>query len=163
MSFFESIGSAFLAFIETYWLTIVVFAVACIAVGCLVEVFKISLFTKMEEKYKDNPDKLAKLKTVKAGCAFALAALLCAFFLACIYKDDGLPKIGGIASTPIWFAAMFILQMLCDLKGLKTVLGKIFGKIAEAPKVQDEAKPKKKKKKYKKEVKWIAIDEDEDE
>ena len=117
----------------------------------------------LEEKYKDNPDKLAKLKTVKAGCAFALAALLCAFFLACIYKDDALPKIGGIAVTPIWFAAMFILQMLCDLKGLKTILGKIFGRIVETPKVKEEAKPKKKKKKYKKEVKWIAIDEDEEE
>lgn len=162
MSFFESIGASFIAFIETYWLTCIVFAVSCIAVGCLVEVFKIALFTKMEEKYKDNPDKLAKLKTIKAGCAFALAALLCVFFLACIYKDEALPKIGGVASTPIWYAAMFVLQMLCDLKGLKAFLGKIFGKVVETPKVEKEPKAKKKKVKMKKQITWVPV-EDEDE
>ena len=162
MSLIESILNVLKTFIETYWLTIVVYAVACIAVGCLVEAFKISLFTKIEEKYKDNPDKIAKLKTIKAGCAFALAALLCAFFLVCIYKDESLPKIGGIASTPIWYAAMFILQMLCDLKGLKTVMGKLFGKIVE-PKAEKVEKPKKKKIKMKKQITWIPVEDEEDE
>lgn len=157
MSFFESVAVFFKTFVETYGFTVLVFAVSCIAVGCLVELFKIALFTKMEEKYKDNPDKLAKLKTIKAGCAFALAALLCAFFLACIYKDENLPTIGGVASTPIWFAAMFILQMLCDLKGLKNIFGRIFGKI-EA-KVLEEKPEKPKKKKMKKQITWVEVDE----
>lgn len=163
MSFFESVGMTLKQFFETYGVTIFVFVVACISIGCLVEVFKIAIFTKMEEKYKNNPDKLAKIKTLKAGCSFALAAVLCAFFLACIYKDPNLPNIGGIACTPIWFAALFILQMLCDLKGLKSVLNKLFGKITDAMSKKEEEKKKAKKPKMRKEVRWVPVEEDDEE
>lgn len=143
------------SFFETYGFTILTGVIACVCTGCLVEIFKQSLFSKMEEKYKDNPDKLAKLKTVKAGCALALAAVLTAFFLGCIWKSE-LPNIGGVATLPIWYTAMFLLQMLCDLKGVKAVFARVLGNVIKTTEPQPE-KPKKKK--MKKQVTWVEVDE----
>lgn len=138
-------------FLEVYGVTILTAVVSCICVGCLVEIFKQSLFTKMEGKYKDNPDKFAKIKTIKAGCAFALAALVTALFLACIWKSD-LPKIGNAAALPIWYTAMFLLQLLVDIKGVKSVLARILGNIVKTTELP-------KKKKMKKQVTWVEVED----
>ena len=143
------------SFFEVYGLTILTAVVSCICIGCLVEIFKQSLFTKLEEKYKDNPDKLAKVKTVKSACAFALAALLTAFFLGCIWKSS-LPNIGSEATLPIWYTACFLLQMLCDLKGVKTVLTKILGNVVKST---EPGTDKPKKKKMKKQVTWVEVED----
>lgn len=142
-------------FFETYGVTILVAVVSCVCVGCLVEIFKQSLFSKMEAKLVDNPDKLAKVKTVKAGCAFALAAVLTAFFLGCVWKSE-LPNIGGAATLPIWYTAMFLLQMLCDLKGVKAILSRVLGNVV---KTTEPVAEKPKKKKMKKQVTWVEVDE----
>lgn len=142
-------------FFEVYGMTILTAVVSCICIGCLVELFKQSLFTKLEQRYADDEGKLAKLKTVKAGCAFALAAVLTAFFLSCIWKS-GLPRIGGAAALPIWYTAMYLLQMLCDLKGVKTVLSRILGNVIKSTEPQAE-KPKKKK--MKKQVTWVEVED----
>jgi len=133
-------------FFGTYGPTIAVFILASVCAGCLVEIFKQSLFAKMEEKYKDNPEKLAKIKTIKAGCAFALAAVLVGFFLGCIWKSS-LPKLGNAALLPIYYTAMYLLQMLCDLKGVKNIIARILGNLVE---------PKKKKKKV---TSWVEVEE----
>ena len=146
----EAIGS----FFEVYGLTILVACVTCICIGCLVELFKQSLFSKLEKRYAADESKLAKLKTVKAGCAFALAALLTAFFLRCIWKSS-LPNIGNEALLPIWFTTMYLLQMLCDIKGVKAVFEKILGNVIQTTEPQVE-KPKKKK--MKKQVTWVEVE-----
>lgn len=143
------------SFFETYGTTILVAVISCVCIGCLVELFKQSLFSKLEKKYESDPDKLAKLKTIKAGCAFALAALLTAFFLLCIWKSD-LPNIGSSAVLPIWYTAMFLLQMLVDLKSVKTILGRILGNIVKTT----EPKPKKEKLKKEKIVSYVYRDEE---
>ena len=148
LTIWETIGK----FFETYCLTLVAAIVACVCVGCLVEIFKQSLFTKMEEKYKDNPDKLTKIKTIKAACSFALAAVLTAFFLACIWKSK-LPNIGDYAVLPIWFTAMYLLQMLVDLKAVKNIISRILGNFIKS------TEPKEPKKKMKKKVTWVEVDE----
>lgn len=145
---------ALTGFFEMYGKTILVGVVACICVGCLVEIFKQSLFSKMEKKYKDDEARLAKIKTIKAGCAFALAAILVAFFLACIWKSD-LPNIGGVATLPIWYTAMYLLQMVCDIKGVKAVFAKILGNVVKST---EPAEEKPKKKKMKKVVTWTEVD-----
>ena len=144
------------SFFTVYGMTILTAVVSCICIGCLVELFKQSLFSKMEKRYEDDAGKLSKIKTVKAACAFALAALLTAFFLNCIWKSE-LPNIGGAAALPIWYTAMYLLQMLCDIHGVKTVLAKILGNVVKA--TEPETKPKKKK--MKKEIRWVEV-EDED-
>ena len=143
------------SFFETYGTTILVAVISCVCIGCLVELFKQSLFSKLEKKHEGDPDKLAKLKTIKAGCAFALAALLTAFFLLCIWKSD-LPNIGSSAVLPIWYTAMFLLQMLIDLKSVKTILGRILGNIVKTT----EPKPKKEKLKKEKIVSYVYRDEE---
>jgi len=143
---------ALTGFFATYGVTILVAVVACICVGCLVEIFKQSLFSKMEKKHEGDADKIAKVKTVKAGTAYALAAFLTAFFLACLWKSD-LPKIGSVATLPIWYTAMFLLQMICDIKGVKAVFGRILGNVVKST----EEKPKKKK--MKKVVTWTEVDD----
>ena len=140
------------SFFSTYGLTIGVGVIACVCIGCLVEIFKQSLFSRMEEKYKDDPDKLAKIKTIKAGCAYALAALLTAFFLGCIWKSS-LPNIGSAATLPIWYTAMFLLQMLCDLKGVKKIIARILGNLVKT------TEPQNPKKKMKKQVTWVEVEE----
>lgn len=142
------------SFFETYGTTILVAVISCVCIGCLVELFKQSLFSKLEKKHEGDPDKLAKLKTIKAGCAFALAALLTAFFLLCIWKSD-LPNIGSSAVLPIWYTAMFLLQMLIDLKSVKAVLGRILGNIVKST----EPKPKKEKIHREKVVSYVYRDE----
>lgn len=144
---------ALTGFFEMYGKTILVGVVACICVGCLVEIFKQSLFSKMEKKYADDEARLTKVKTIKAGCAFALAAILVAFFLACIWKSD-FPNIGGVATLPIWYTAMYLLQMVCDIKGVKAVFAKILGNVVKS--TEPEEKPKKKK--MKKVVTWTEVD-----
>lgn len=123
----ESINS----FFNAYWVTLVVGLVACVCVSCLVELFKQSVFTKIEEKYEGNNEKLAKVKTIKASSAFAVAGLLTAFFLACIWKSS-LPNIGDWAVLPVWFTAMYLLQMVFDIKGIKFILARILGNIVKA-------------------------------
>jgi len=148
------------SFFETYWVTLVVGVVACVCVGCLVELFKQSLFCKLEEKYKDDANKLAKAKTAKAGTAFALAALLTAFFLACIWKSD-LPNIGSSAVLPIWYTAMFLFQMLVDIKGVKSILGKVLGNVVKSTEPKEEKPEKERKPKLKREkvVSYVYRDE----
>ena len=143
-------------FFDVYGLTILIGVVSCICIGCLVELFKQSLFTKLEKKYElEDSGKLARIKTIKAGCAFALAALLTAFFLSCIWKSD-LPKIGGAAALPIWYTAMYLLQMICDIKGVKAVLSKILGNVVKST---EPAAEKPKKKKMKKQVTWVEVED----
>ena len=146
----EAIG----AFFNEYGLTILIGVISCICVGCLVEIFKQSVFSKLEEKYKDDPDKLTKIKTIKAGCAFALAAILTGFFLLCIWKS-GLPRIGGIYAMPIWFTAMYLLQMLVDIKGIKGIIKRILDNVIKST----TEKPEEKKKKLKKVVNWVEVEE----
>ena len=147
----DAIGS----FFEVYGFTLLVACVTCICTGCLVELFKQALFTKMEKRYEADENKLAKLKTIKGGCSFALAALLTAFFLGCIWKSS-LPNIGNEALLPIWFTAMYLLQMLCDLKGVKSVLARILDNVV---KPTEEKKEKPKKKKMKKQVTWVEVED----
>lgn len=144
-------------FANTYGITILTFTVASICVGCLVELFKIAVFTRIESKCKSDEDRLAKVKTVKSTSAFAVALVLTATFLTCIYKSD-LPTIGGFAAQPIWFTAMFLLQMLCDIKGLKDFLRRVVNGVVPE---KTETKPKKKRVKMKKVVNWVKV-EDED-
>ena len=149
---------AFNSFCDVYWKTIVVFVVSAACIGCLVELYKQSLFAKIEDKYKDDKDKLAKVKTLKGGTAFALAALLTAFFLACIWKSE-LPKIGNAAILPVWYTALFVLQMFIDIKGVKNLLGRVLGNVVKStePKEPKEEKPKLKKKKV---TSYVYYDKD---
>ncbi len=138
-------------FSQVYGLTVLVFCLSAICVGVLVELFKQSVFTKLEKKYEEENKDASKLKTAKGISACFLAVILVIFFLACIYKS-GLPVIGGLAVTPIWFTVMYLLQLFVDIKGLKTILGKMLGNIVVAPK----EKPKKKKKV----VTYVDVDEE---
>lgn len=147
-------------FFNTYWITIVVFVISGICVGCLVEVYKQSLFTSLEAKYKGdpddpnkpgNPEKLAKIKTIKGGTAFAVAVLLVAFFMACIWKSN-LPKIGNAALLPIWYTCMFLIQLVSDLKSTKNLISRLLGNFIP------ELKPKKQKMKKV----WVPVDEEEE-
>ena len=72
-----------------------------------------------------------------------------------IWKSE-LPNIGGVATLPIWYTAMFLLQMLCDLKGVKAVFARVLGNVIKTTEPQPE-KPKKKK--MKKQVTWVEVDE----
>lgn len=147
----EAIGS----FFEVYGVTILVACVTCICIGCLVELFKQSLFNKLEKRYAADEGKLAKVKTVKAGCAFALAALLTAFFLRCIWKSS-LPNIGNEALLPIWFTVMYLLQLFCDIKSIKALFNRILGNVIPSTEPKAE-KPKKKK--MKKQVTWVEVED----
>ncbi len=138
-------------FTSVYGLTVLVFCLSAICVGVLVELFKQSVFTKLEEKYKEENKDASKLKTVKGMAASFLAVILVGFFLACIYASE-LPTIGGKAVVPIWFTIMYLLQLFVDIKALKNFLGKLLGNIATAPK----DKPKKKKKV----VTYVDVDEE---
>jgi len=142
------------AFFETYGKTLAVGLVACICVGILVELFKKGAFTSLENKFKDNEEKLATLGTVKATSALVLAGILTAFFLGCIWKSD-LPKLGNGAVLPIHFTVMYLLQLIFDLKTLKGIVDRILNKIEK----KDEAKPAKKK--MKKVVTWVEDTDDE--
>ena len=138
------------AFTSVYGLTVLVFCLSAICIGVLVELFKQSVFAKIEKKYEAEGKDASKLKTVKGISACFLAVILTIFFLACIHKS-GLPTIGGVAVTPIWFTVMYLLQLFVDIKGLKTILGKLLGNIVAAPKGK---KPKKKKV-----VTYVDVDE----
>lgn len=147
-------------FFNTYWITIVVFVISGICAGCLVEVYKQSIFTSLEAKYKGDPndlskpcnqEKLAKIKTIKGGTAFAVAVLLVAFFLTCIWKSN-LPKIGNAALLPIWYTCMFLIQLVSDLKSTKNLISRLLGNFIP------ELKTKKKKMKKV----WVPVDEEEE-
>ena len=51
---------------------------------------------------------------------------------------------------------LFLLQMLCDLKGVKAVFARVLGNVIKTTEPQPE-KPKKKK--MKKQVTWVEVDE----
>lgn len=138
-------------FTSVYGLTVLVFCFSAICVGVLVELFKQSVFAKIEKKYEDEGKDSSKLKTIKGISACFLAVILVAFFLACILASN-LPTIGDKAVVPIWFTVMYLLQLFVDIKGLKNIIGKLLGNIAVA------AKPKTKKKK--KVVTYVDVDEE---
>lgn len=129
------------SFTSIYGLTVLVFCLSAICVGVLVELFKQSVFAKVEQKYETEGKDAAKLKTIKGVSACFLAVLLVGFFLACIYASD-LPTIGGRASVPIWFTVMYLLQLFVDIKGLKKILGTMLGNIV-APEKPKRVKRKK--------------------
>lgn len=138
-------------FLTVYGMTVLVFCLSAICVGVLVELFKQSVFAKIEKKYKEEAKDVSKLKTIKGISACFLAVILVIFFLACIYASE-LPTIGGRAAQPIWFTVMYLLQLFVDIKGLKQILGKMLGNI--------EAVAKPKKKKQKKVVTYVDVDEE---
>lgn len=137
-------------FLETYGLTVLVFCLSAVCVGLLVELLKQSAFAKLEKKYESEGKDAAKLKTIKGLVSFAAAFILVAFFMACIQKSE-LPKIGNSAIIPIWFTVMYLLQLFVDIKGLKTLVGKVLGNIVPQPKPV--------KKKVKKVVSYVDVDE----
>ena len=108
--------------------------VISVLVGCLVE-FSKKAWKPLEEKYKDDPGKSARLKALKGWISQVLAGILIVAFLACIKKST-IEIVGGNALLPLWFALDFYLQFLVSCYGLKAVL-----KFIEANK----NKPKKEK------------------
>ena len=138
-------------FTSIYGLTVLTFCLSAICVGVLVELFKQSVFAKIEKKYEAEAKDVSKLKAIKGISACFLAVVLVIFFLACIYASE-LPTIGGRAAQPIWFTVMYLLQLFVDIKGLKQFFGKFLGNIASAPKV--------KKTKKKKVVTYVDVDEE---
>lgn len=138
-------------FLTVYGMTVLVFCLSAICVGVLVELFKQSVFAKIEKKYEADGKDTSKLKTFKGASACFLAVALTAIFLGCIYASE-LPTIGGAGVVPVWFTVMYLLQLFVDIKGLKQILGKMLGNITEA------AKPKAKKKK--KVVTYVDVDEE---
>ena len=98
---------------------IVGIAFISIIVGCLVE-FSKKAWKPLEEKYKDDAEKSAKLKTVKGWVSQIIAAVLVIVFLGCVKKST-IEIVGGNALLPLWFAVDYYLQFLVSCYGLKAV------------------------------------------
>ncbi len=139
------------AFTEVYGLTVLVFCLSAICIGVLVELFKQSVFAKIEKKYEAESKDASKLKTIKGVSASFLAVILTCLFLGCIYASE-LPTIGGGAVVPIWFTIMYLLQLFVDLKAIKQFIGKLLDNVTAT------AKPKKKK--QKRVVTYVDVDEE---
>lgn len=128
-------------FAETYGLTVLVFCLSAVCIGVIVELFKQTAFAKLEKKYEKDGKDASRLKTFKSVASFLIAATLVALFLSSIYRST-LPTIGGIAVVPIWYTAMFLLQLFVDIKGVKTFIGRILGNIATPSKPEKPARRK---------------------
>ena len=109
--------------------------VISILVGCLVE-FSKKAWKPLEEKYKEDPEKTAKLKVAKGWVSQCIGAFLVLFFLVCV-KNSTIGIVGGNALLPLWFALDFYLQFLVSCYGLKA--------IQRAIEIQKNRPPKEKK------------------
>lgn len=112
-------------------------AVVSVLTGCLVE-FSKKAFKPLEDKYKEDEDKLAKLKVTKGWASQGIGAGLVFLFLICI-KNSTIGMVGGNALLPLWFACDFYLQFLVSCYGLKAIQKAI---------ENQQNKPKKEKKQY---------------
>lgn len=88
-------------------------------VGALVE-FSKKAWKPLEEKYKDDEEKSAKLKVVKGWVSQVVAVVLLIAFFTCLKKST-IEIIGGNALLPFWFAMDFFFQFLVSCYGLKAV------------------------------------------
>jgi len=93
--------------------------VISILTGALVE-FSKKAWKPLEEKYRDDEIKIAKLKVIKGWVSQIIGAVLVLAFLACMNKST-IGILGGIALFPLWFALDFFLQFLVSCHGLKVI------------------------------------------
>ena len=138
------------AFFVEYWVTILVSILSSVCCAAIVDLYKKGVFSKLEEHYKADEAKLAKIKVVKSASAMFLAGIITFGYLSCIHKSS-LPCIGDMAIMPIWFTALYLLQLYIGMRGIKTIMEKVLGTFV--------AQPKEKKKKMKKIVTYVDADE----
>lgn len=112
-------------------------AVVSVITGCLVE-FSKKAWKPLEEKYKDDEEKYAKLKVTKGWVSQGIGAGLVFLYLICI-KNSTIGMVGGNALLPLWFSLDFFLQFLVSCYGLKAIQKAI---------ENQQNKPKKEKKQY---------------
>ena len=138
------------AFFVEYWVTILVAILSSVCCAAIVDLYKKGVFTKLEEQFKNDEAKLAKIKVVKSASSMVLAGLITFGYLACIHKSN-IPCIGDFALMPIWYTALYLLQLYIGMRGIKTIMEKVLGTFV--------AQPKEKKKKMKKVVTYVEADE----
>ena len=138
------------AFFVEYWVTILVSILSSVCCAAIVDLYKKGVFSKLEETYKADEPKLAKIKVIKSASSMVLAGLITFGYLACIHKSS-IPCIGDFALMPIWFTALYLLQLYIGMRGIKTIMEKVLGTFV--------AQPKEKKKKMKKVVTYVEADE----
>ncbi len=107
-----------------------------VLVGFLVE-FSKKAWKPLEEKYKGDEEKSAKLKVKKGWVSQICAAGLVIFFLDCVRRST-IGIVGGNALLPFWFTLDFSFQFLVSCYGLKSIKKDIDSK----------KKPKKEKPQY---------------
>lgn len=139
------------AFFVEYWVTILVAILSSFCCAAIVDLYKKGVFTKLEEHYKADEGKLAKVKVIKSATSMILAGIITITFLHCLHKSS-LPCIGDEALMPIWITALYLLQLYIGMRGIKTVMDKVLGTFV--------AQPKEKKKKMKKVVTYVEANEE---